>query len=317
MNRTLVIALGGNALGQTPEAQRAAVRAAAARIADLVQAGNRVVLTHGNGPQVGIIHLAFDLADAADPQIPTMPFPECTAMSQGYIGWHLQGALSDALRARGAACAVATVVTQVVVDPADPAFRHPSKPVGLFYPEAEAMRIAAAHGQAFIEDAGRGWRRVVPSPEPVDIVEAESIRTLVAAGSLVVACGGGGVPVCRNPETGSLAGMDAVIDKDKAAARLAMLVGADRLVILTTVPFAALDYRTPAQRWIPRMTVSEARRFCAEGHFAEGSMLPKVQAGIAFASSGAGRETVIAHLEDAGKAVSGAAGTRIVPDGAT
>lgn len=314
MSRTLVIALGGNALGHTPEAQRAAVRATATHIADLSQAGDRIVLTHGNGPQVGIIHLAFDLADAADPQIPAMPFPECTAMSQGYIGWHLQCALQDALRERGIGRDVVTVVTQVVVDATDPAFRHPSKPVGLFYTEAEAMRIAAALGQAFLEDAGRGWRRVVPSPEPRDIVEAEAIRTLVAAGSLVVACGGGGVPVCRDPETGGLTGVDAVIDKDRAAARLAMLVGADRLIILTTVPFAALDYRTPAQRWIPHMKVSEARRFCMEGHFAEGSMLPKVQAGIAFAASRAGRETVIAHLADARKAVGGAAGTRIVAD---
>ncbi len=314
MGRIIVIALGGNALGNSPEAQRAGVRVAAAHIAGLARAGDRIVLTHGNGPQVGIIHLAFDLADAADPQIPAMPFAESTAMSQGYIGWHLQGALQHAFRERGVRRDVATVVTQVVVDAADPAFRHPSKPVGLFYPEPEARRIAAARGQSFIEDAGRGWRRVVPSPEPVDIVEAEVIRKLVAAGVLVIACGGGGVPVCRNPLTGDLAGVDAVIDKDRAAARLAMLVGADRLVILTTVPFAALDYRTPAQRWIPLMTVSEARRFCAEGHFAEGSMLPKVQAGISFAESARGREAVVAYLDDVRKAVTGAAGTRIVPD---
>ena len=294
-----MVALGGNALGHTPQAQLAAVKTAAEAAAELIAVGRQVILGHGNGPQVGLIAQA----------IPAMPFAECAAMSQGYIGYHLQQALREALDRRGLDTPVASVVTQVLVDPADPAFLHPEKPIGRFCTEAEAAAIAVEKGWVFREDAGRGWRRVVPSPQPVEILELEAIRRMVESGITVIAAGGGGVPVARAPE--GLRGVDAVIDKDRACARLAMDLDAQVLMILTAVDRVCLRYRQPDELALNALTVDEARAYMAQGHFAPGSMLPKVEAAVDFASSAPGRRAVIASLEQAGLALSGDAGTWI------
>ncbi len=310
MAERLVIALGGNALGRTPEQQRESVRLASGHMVELMRAGYQIALVHGNGTQVGQISLAFDQGGRVDGHIPAMPFAECNAMSQGYIGFHLQNALQNALRDQGISRSVATVVTTVLVDRRDPAFEHPSKPVGSFYRQEEAERISQERGWRFVEDAGRGYRRVVPSPEPVDICELGVIRRLVEAGDLVIACGGGGIPVCR--EGDRLVGIDAVIDKDKAAARLAERIHADRLVILTAVPYAAVEYGRPAQRWLTRLTAAEAQRLVADGQFAPGSMLPKIESAVRFVTGAPGRTAIIASLESAFLAVTESLGTVVV-----
>lgn len=309
MARKIVVALGGNALGLTPDDQKAAVQRAVEPLVELVRDGYRLAIVHGNGPQVGLIHLAFEQARQSDPHIPAMPFAESTAMSQGYIGYHLQSALKNALRAVGLANNVSTVVTQVVVDPADPAFARPTKPVGLFYSQEEAHQLADASGHVFVEDAGRGYRRVVPSPEPVDIVEKGAIQRLMKLGDLVIACGGGGIPVSREDE--QLISQEAVIDKDKAAALLAELTSADLLLILTAVPYVALHYGQPNQIWVDRLTTREARLYIEQGQFAAGSMLPKIEAAIEFVESRPGREAIIASLENAFDAVTAGKGTLI------
>jgi len=312
MGRKIVIALGGNALGKSPDEQRLAVTAAAGNIAALVRDGYEIVLVHGNGTQVGMINLAFDYGKRASIGIPYMPFAECTAMSQGYIGFHLQNALQNIFRNEGVRTSVTTVVTQVLVDPDDPAFQHPTKPVGLFYSEEEAKRISADRGFVFAEDSGRGFRRVVPSPQPVEILEQDAIRFLMENGHIVIACGGGGISVC--PENGMVRGIDAVIDKDRAGAVLAEAVQADILLILTAVPYAALNYGKPDQIWIRHMTVGEARKYMEQGQFATGSMLPKVEASVRFASSAPGRKAIITYLENAYSAVTENRGTIIVGD---
>jgi carbamate kinase len=312
--RTVVVALGGNAILQpgqlgTFEEQLFNIDAAMRRIAALVADGWRVVLTHGNGPQVG--NLLIQNALAAKTVAP-MPMDVCGAESQGQIGYLAAQALGNHLRKRRLDVPVVTLVTQVAVDGKDPAFERPTKPVGPFYAEAEARRLMLEEGLAMREDAGRGWRRVVPSPEPVEIVELAAVRELLARGCLVVCSGGGGVPVVRR--RGALAGVDAVIDKDLAAALLARELAADALLILTDVPRAYAGYGTPEQRPLGRVAVAEMRALAAAGHFKAGSMGPKVEACLRFAASGG--EAVIASLTAVEEALAGTAGTHVVPDAA-
>ena len=307
-NKKLVIALGGNALGNTPEEQLELVKETASTIVDLVEEGYDVVVGHGNGPQVGMINLAMEFSANNGGKTPAMPFPECGAMSQGYIGYHLQNSIANELAARGIQKSVGTLVTQVLVDEADPAFQKPSKPVGAFYDKATADKIAAERGYTMVEDAGRGWRQVVPSPKPVDVVEKDMVNTLVDSGYVVITVGGGGIPVVK--KDGRLVGTPAVIDKDFASAKLAELISADMLVILTAVDRVAINWGKPDQKALAEMTVAEAEKYCGEGHFAPGSMLPKVQAAMSFAK--AGGTAVIASLENAAAALRGESGTRIV-----
>ena len=305
--KKLVIALGGNALGNTPYEQLKLVTETAKPIVDFIEAGNQVVIAHGNGPQVGMINLAMSTAANAGAIKSDMPFPECGAMSQGYIGYHLQNSIQNELSARGIRKSVATVVTQVLVDENDPAFQHPTKPIGAFYSKEEADRIAAEKGYTMIEDAGRGYRQVVPSPKPVDVVEKEMVNTLIDAGHVVITVGGGGIPVIE--KEGKLLGVPAVIDKDFASAKLAELVKADALVILTAVDRVAINWGKPNQQSLEHMTCAEAEQYCKEGHFAPGSMLPKVQAAMSFAKTGG--EAIIASLENAAAALRGESGTKV------
>ena len=305
--KKIVIALGGNALGSTPAEQLELVRQTAKPIVDLIQEGNQVVIAHGNGPQVGMINLGMSTAAEAGAIKSDMPFPECGAMSQGYIGYHLQNSIGNELAARGLAKDVATVITQVLVDEADPAFQKPTKPIGAFYDKAAAEKIAAEKGYTMVEDAGRGYRQVVPSPKPIDVVEKNMIQSLIDAGHVVIAAGGGGLPVIR--KDGRLLGTPAVIDKDFASAKLAELIDADMLVILTAVDRVAINWGKPEQKALGEMSVAEAERYCGEGHFAPGSMLPKVQAAISFAK--AGGTAIIASLENAAAALRGESGTHI------
>ena len=306
--KKIVIALGGNALGNTPAEQLELVRQTAKPIVDLIEEGNQVVIAHGNGPQVGMINLGMSTAAEAGAIKSDMPFPECGAMSQGYIGYHLQNSIANELAARGIQKTVGTLVTQVLVDEADPAFQKPSKPVGAFYDKETADKIAAERGYTMVEDAGRGWRQVVPSPKPVDVVEKDMVNTLVDSGYVVITVGGGGIPVLK--KDGRLVGTPAVIDKDFASAKLAELIGADMLVILTAVDRVAINWGKPDQKALAEMTVDEAEKYCGEGHFAPGSMLPKVQAAMSFAK--AGGTAIIASLENAAAALRGESGTRIV-----
>ena len=305
MSKRIVIALGGNALGNTPYEQLALVTETAKPIVDLIEQGNEVVIAHGNGPQVGMINLGMATAAEAKAIKSDMPFPECGAMSQGYIGYHLQNAIGNELAARGIVKDVATVVTQVLVDENDPAFQNPTKPVGAFYDKETADRIAAEKGYTMVEDAGRGYRQVVPSPKPIDVIEKNTVNALIKDGCVVITVGGGGIPVVRRD--GKLYGTPAVIDKDFASAKLAELVHADALVILTPVDRVCINWGKPNQESLNEMSVEEAEKYCGEGHFAPGSMLPKVKAAISFAKTGG--QAIIASLENAGKAVKGESGT--------
>ena len=307
MGKRIVIALGGNALGSTPYEQSRIVEETARPIVDLIEQGNEIIIAHGNSPQVGMIHLGLSTAAEAGTIKSDMPFPECGAMSQGYIGYHLQNAIGNELSVRGLKKEVATVITQVLVDENDPAFQHPTKPIGAFYDRQTAERIAAEKGCVMAEDAGRGFRQLVPSPKPVDVIEKNTVRSLVEQGCVVITVGGGGIPVIR--KDGRLIGIPAVIDKDYASAKLAELVRADVLVMLTAVDRVAINWGKPNQTALSSMTVAEAERYCNEGHFAPGSMLPKVKAAISFARTGG--EAVIASLENAGKAICGQSGTVI------
>ncbi len=307
MSKRIVIALGGNALGNTPYEQLKLVEQTAKPIVDLIAEGNEVIIAHGNGPQVGMINLGMSTAAEAKAIKSDMPFPECGAMSQGYIGYHLQNAIGNELAGRGIVKDVATIITQVLVDENDPAFQHPSKPIGAFYDKETADRIVAERGYTFVEDAGRGYRRVVPSPKPVDVIEKNMVNALVEQGYVVITVGGGGIPVIR--KDGKLIGTPAVIDKDFASAKLAELVRADALVILTAVDRVAINWGKPNQTALDEMGVEEAERYCNEGHFAPGSMLPKVKAAISFAKTGG--DAIIASLENAGAAVRGESGTRV------
>lgn len=309
MGKRIVIALGGNALGNNLPEQMEAVKHTARAIVDLIEQGNEVVVAHGNGPQVGMIQEAMTQLTRSNPEkyIPC-PLSVCVAMSQGYIGYDLQNALREEMLDRGIDKGAATVLTQVEVDPADPAFANPTKPIGAFMTREEADRMIAERGYNVVEDAGRGYRRVVASPKPAGIVELDTIRSLVETNHVVIACGGGGIPVFKT-EGNHLKGAAAVIDKDFAAAKLAEQLDADFLVILTAVEKVAVNFGKPDQRWLDELTPADVERYVAEGQFAPGSMLPKVQAALAFAQSGAGRSSLITLLERASDGIAGKTGT--------
>ena len=311
MNK-IVIALGGNALQEagkpaTAQSQLEVVERTSVYIADILEKGYQIVLAHGNGPQVGRLVIQNEYAE---PVTPAMPFDVCGAMSQGMIGYHIQQGLSKVLRSRGNSTPVATVVTQVVVDSHDPKFQNPSKPIGPFYTEEEAAAIAAQKGYVMKEDAGRGWRRVVASPMPVEIVELDAVRCLVDNGFIVVTVGGGGIPVVRNAQ-GNLKGVAAVIDKDLASERLAEDLDVDALVILTAVEKVSINFKKPDQKDLDTLSVAEAKRYIAEGHFAPGYMLPKIEAAVKFVESKPGRRAIITSLDQAALALEGKAGTTI------
>jgi len=282
MKKKIVIALGGNALGNNLKEQMTAARITAKVIVDLIAEGHELAVVHGNGPQVGMIETAFETASKNDKQFPVLPISVCVALSQGYIGYDLQNTIRMELDRRGMYKQVATIITQVEVDPDDEAFKNPSKPIGSFMTEDEAKALKSA-GIPVIEDAGRGWRQVVPSPKPVYIIEAETVKTMMAAGIIPIAAGGGGIPVVMN--SGQYRGISAVIDKDFSAAKLAELIGADMLIILTAVEKIAVNFGKPNQQWLDSMTIAEAEQYIAENQFAKGSMLPKVQAAVAFVKS--------------------------------
>ena len=309
MPERIVIALGGNALqsrdsGATAEAQLEVVKKTSGHIAQISQRGYEMAVVHGNGPQVGRIVLA---SEAAKDVAPPMPFDVCGAMSQGYIGYHIQQALKYALNSRNRNYPVVTLATQVVVDRSDPAFQNPTKPIGAFYTAEEARQLERERGYTMREDAGRGWRRVVPSPIPRRIVEIEAIR-LLWDHAIVVACGGGGIPVVENPD-GTLEGVAAVIDKDFAAELLAEAVGADVLLILTEVEKAAIRFGKPDQEDLGHISLAEAARYAAEGQFGVGSMLPKVEAAMKFVRSHPGKKAIITSLDKALDALDGKTGT--------
>jgi len=307
--KRIVLALGGNALGENLDEQKIAVKTAAKAIADLIESGVELVIAHGNGPQVGMINLAMETAAKVDKSIFHIPMSTCVAMSQGYIGQDIQNAVSEELTARGIKKPVATVVTQTLVDANDPAFKDPTKPIGAFYTKEEADELIKK-GDKMKEDAGRGWRRVVASPKPIGIVESETVRTLLEAGQVPITVGGGGIPVTRNKD-GHLEGASAVVDKDFASAKLAEILNADMLVILTAVEKVALNYGKPDQELLSEISIEDAKRYIEEGHFAPGSMLPKVQAAMAFVGSGSGRKSLITMLDKARDGLAGKTGTVI------
>lgn len=310
MAKRIVVALGGNALGNTPEEQLELVRHTAKTIVDLAQEGYEVIVGHGNGPQVGMINLAMEFSSTKGGNTPYMPFPECGAMSQGYIGYHLQQAIQQELKTRGVDKECAAIITQVVVDANDPGFAKPTKPVGSFYTKEEADKIAAEKGFTFVEDAGRGYRRVVPSPIPQRIVELKVVEQLVKAGDIVITVGGGGIPVVETEQ--GLKGVAAVIDKDRSSALLAQSIGADMLIILTAVDRVCINYNKPDQKELPTMTLEEAEKYIEEKQFAPGSMLPKVQSCMEFVKNNThGGTALITSLQKAKVALQGETGTII------
>lgn len=306
--KRIVIALGGNALGNTLPEQMAAVKITAKAIVDLIEEGCEVVVAHGNGPQVGMVNNAMIALTHEDPNQPNTPLSVCVAMSQAYIGYDLQNALREELLNRNITdIPVATMITQVRVDENDPAFQNPTKPIGKFVDAASADRMAKEYGYIMKEDSGRGYRRVVASPKPVEIVEIGTIRTMVDSGDLVIACGGGGIPVTL--QGNHLKGASAVIDKDFASCLLAKELDADYLIILTAVEKVAIHFGKPDEKWLDDVSVEEANRYIAEGHFAPGSMLPKVQAAVDFAASKKGRTSLITLLEKSRDGIRGKTGT--------
>ena len=300
-----VVSLGGNALGNNGEEQKKALVKVAEAITDLIIDNNEVAIVHGNGPQVGMINLAFETSK----ETPNMPFPECGAMSEGYIGYHIQNALYNSLNKKGINKTVATVVTQVLVDPEDPLFLNPSKPIGSFYSKEEANEVAKSKGYVMKEDAGRGYRRVVPSPLPIDIIEKDAIKSLMESGQVVICAGGGGIPVIKKDN--NLEGVAAVIDKDYASSKLADLIDADYLVILTAVDNVYINYRRDNEKKLDKVSTSELENYLNEGHFAKGSMYPKVQACLNFVKSGKNKTAIIASLDNAKEAFKEKAGTII------
>lgn len=314
MPSRIVIALGGNALGNTPEEQQRKIDDAAESLVGLIAQGYEIIVSHGNGPQVGTINLAFAESSEKNKKIPEMPMAECTAMSQGYIGYHLQKGILKELRRRGMPWHAATMITQIEVSSDDPAFKNPTKPIGPYYTKEHAeMLMKKEPDHVYAEDSGRGYRRMVPSPKPVDIIEKESILNLLDNEFIVIACGGGGIPVIKKGD-GVYEGVDAVIDKDFASAKLAEAIDAEYLFILTAVDKVSINFNTPDEKPFDKLTVKEALKYCDEGQFGAGSMMPKVQAAAAFAASKKGRKAVIASLEKAPLAIQGKSGTEIVLD---
>ena len=299
-----VISLGGNALGNNPEEQKQALVKVAEAITGLIMDHHEVAIVHGNGPQVGMINLAFETSK----ETPNMPFPECGAMSEGYIGYHIQNALYNSFKQNNINKSVVTLITQVLVDPKDPLFLSPSKPIGSFYNKEEAERISKEKGYTMKEDAGRGYRRVVPSPLPIDIIEKESIKSLLNNGQVVICAGGGGIPVIK--QDNKLEGVAAVIDKDYASAKLAELIDADYLVILTAVDYVSINYKKENEMVLTNATKEMMQRYLEEGHFAKGSMYPKVQAVLNFVNN-TNKVAVIASLDNAKEAFKLKAGTII------
>ncbi|HCG60071.1 MAG TPA: carbamate kinase [Lachnospiraceae bacterium] len=311
MAHRVVIALGGNALGNNLPEQMIATRQTAKAIVDLIEEGCEVVIAHGNGPQVGMIQNAMSELVRSDPEkYITVPLSVCVAMSQGYIGYDLQNAMREEMLDRGIDVGVATVLTQVEVDPNDPAFSNPTKPIGAFMTKEEADKLVMERNYNVMEDAGRGYRRVVASPQPVSIVEIGTIRSLVETNHVVIACGGGGIPVFKT-QGHHLKGAAAVIDKDFAAEVLAEQVDADTLIILTAVEKVAIHFGKPDQEELSDLNTEDAKHYIAHGEFAPGSMLPKVQAAVRFAESKPGRRALITLLEKARDGISGKTGTMI------
>ena len=308
----IVVALGGNALGNSPQEQLEIVKNTADSLVDLVEAGHEVIITHGNGPQVGMI---FNAMAAVDPTTTEddMPFAECGAMSQGYIGYHLQQAMEAEFQKRGMRRKVATVVSQVEVDANDPAFQNPTKPIGEFYDEATAHKLAEESGFIYKEDAGRGWRRVVASPKPKKICELLTIKKLIEEHNIVITCGGGGIPVIATED--GYKGVDAVIDKDRTSALLASKIEADVLLILTAVDQVKIHFGKENEMGLSKITIEEASKYMEDGEFAAGSMLPKVEACIYFLEHSQKTRAIITSLESAKDAINGKTGTTIIKGG--
>ncbi len=308
----IVVALGGNALSSNGKAsasdQQAVAFVTAQALTKLVDQGHQVAIVHGNGPQIGNIILHEEAINTE--KTPTMPIDTCGAMSQGMIGYWLQNAINNVGLAQNKTYSVASVVTQVMVDPADPAFTNPTKPIGPFYSEAEAQELIKQRGFVMKEDAGRGWRRVVPSPKPIDIVEKQVVKNALASGSIIVTAGGGGIPVYNKDN--KITGLEAVIDKDFAAAKLAEIIEADVLLILTAVDSVKINYNTDQEQAISEMTIDQANDYISQNQFAPGSMLPKVEASIKFAASGSNRQAIITTPDNALAALEGQVGTKII-----
>lgn len=313
MEKLVVIAIGGNSLIADSEHmtvldQYHATGETSRHIASLIEEGYKVVVTHGNGPQVGFILIRSELAKDVLHQV---PLDSCGADTQGAIGYHIAQTLTNELKKRGSDKCVSAVVTQAVVDEKDPSFQNPAKPIGPFYSEEDAQKYKKEKNWAVVEDAGRGWRRVVPSPMPLEIVEEYAIRTLLNNDVIVIAVGGGGIPVVRT-DSGELRGIAAVIDKDNASCLLAVNLGAEMFIISTAVDKVALNFGKPDQKVIDRMTIAEAKQYMEEGHFAPGSMLPKIKAAIEFLEKG-GKEVIITQPHLLEEAIHGKNGTHMVP----
>ena len=311
----IVLALGGNALqsdqkDKTCEAQLKTCKETAKSIVDLIEEGHRISVVHGNGPQVGQIVAAVEAAQKVDEGNVLFPFDVCGSFSQGYIGYHLQNAIGEELRNRNINKTVGTIVTQVVVDKDDEGFQNPTKPIGSFYTKEEAEKLEKEHGYIMKEDAGRGYRRVVASPKPIDVIEKDLIKELVDMGNVVISCGGGGIPVIR--EGGMVKGVAAVIDKDFAAEKLAEILDADILLILTGVDRVCVNFNKPDQKKLVQITLDEVNKYIAEGQFAPGSMLPKVEACKKFIMNNKDKIAIIASLSKAKEALKGMSGTKIV-----
>jgi carbamate kinase len=304
----IVVALGGNALGDNPSEQLELVKHAAESIVDLAADGHQVAVIHGNGPQVGMIQNAFETAHDNNDKIPGMPLPECGAMSQGYIGYHLQNAVTNALLERNLAKKVATIVTQTIVDENDPAFENPTKPIGRFHTKEESEQMIKELGVRMVEDSGRGYRIVVPSPKPIDFVEKDVIKSLIDNGVIVIASGGGGIPVIK---TNKITGISAVIDKDFSGAKLAELIDADVFIILTGVKRVAINFNKPNEKEFSSISLRDAKYYIKQGEFGKGSMQPKVEAAIAFVNNNPKGKAIIASLEEASLAIKGESGTVI------
>ena len=310
----IVIALGGNALGNTPQEQLSLLENVSKIIVDLIEKGNEIVLTHGNGPQVGQIFSAMNSTSENTEDSFSMPFAECGSMSQGYIGYHLQQSIQDELERRNIKKNCATIITQVLVDPNDNAFNNPTKPIGRFYNLEEARKIANEKGYTFKEDSGRGYRRVVPSPKPIDILEKKIIKLLVDNSNIVISVGGGGIPVVKTDKKELLQGIDAVIDKDNSAALLAREINADLLLILTAVDKVCINFNKENEQALDNLTISDAKKLIEENQFAPGSMLPKIEACINFVEGNPNKKAIIGSLEKAADAINGTSGTVIIND---